>query len=188
MQFIRAVVSPVLFFLITVFTILVYSITGGIITAPFLDLLSSKTEKILGSADQEEVFSLTESVSDIYRAIANSIRLLLLLSAISVILLILNIIPGGSFIYASLNFISALFFYGFQFYDFPLERGRYSFSEKIGITWRYKWSVLGSGLSFFLISFIPVIGFLGFNLCTMGAAKTYTENIKPWLASRQVTL
>lgn len=180
-QFIRYLVSPVLFAMIMIFTMFIYSIAGGIITSPFLDLLSGKTEKVLGITDGTEKSSFKELISDILRSAANTIRLLLFIVAINLMLLLLNIIPGGSFIYAFLNFLSALFFYGFQFYDFPLERRRYSFKEKLRITWKFRWSVFGSGLSFFLISFIPVIGFLGLNLCTVGAALTFAENIKPVL-------
>lgn len=184
MHFIRILVSPVIFVMISIFTVMIYSIAGGIVTAPFLDLLSSKTEKILGIDNADEAFSLKTVISDVLRALFNSIRLLFLIILINFLLLILNIIPGGSFIYAFLNFLSAMFFYGFQFYDFPLERRRYSFREKLKITWKFKWSVFGSGLAFFLISFIPVIGFLGLNLCTIGAALTYAEDIKPLLITR----
>ena len=180
-QFIQVFISPVLFVMLSIFTVLIYSIAGGIITAPFLDLLSSKTEKILGSENADENFYLKTFIYDMLRALVNSIRLLLLIVLINFLLLLLNIIPGGSFLYAFLNFLSALFFYGFQFYDFPLERRQYSFREKLKITWRFRWSVFGSGLAFFLISFIPVIGFLGLNLCTIGAAVTFTEDIKPVL-------
>ena len=181
MQFLRILISPVLFVMLSIFTILIYSIAGGIISAPFLDLLSLKTEKILGSRSADENFSIREFISDILRALSNSIRLIFLIVLINIILLVLNLIPGGSFIYAFLNFISVLFFYGFQFYDFPLERERYTFNEKMRITWKFKKSVLGTGLAFFIVSFIPVIGFLGLNLCTIGAAVTYTEDIKPVL-------
>lgn len=182
MQFIRFVVSPVFFVLLSVFTVMVYSIIGGIITAPFLDLISSETEQVLGTINTDEKFSIAEFISDIIRALLNSIRLLVLIIAINIILLLLNIIPGGSFIYAFLNFLSALFFYGFQFYDFPLERKRYSFNDKLKISWKFKWSVFGTGLAFFLVSFIPVVGFLGLNLCTIGATLTYAEDIKPSLS------
>lgn len=184
MNFLRVLISPVLFVLLSVFTVLVYSIAGGIITAPFLDLLSEKTEKVLGSKKSGEAFSVIELLSDILRALLNSIRLLILMLVINITLLLLNIIPGGSFIYAFLNFLSALFFYGFQFYDFSLERRRYSFGEKLRITWKFRWSVFGSGLAFFLISFIPVIGFLGLNLCTVGATITFTEDIEPALQKK----
>lgn len=184
MQFLRIMVSPVLFILLSIFTVLIYSIAGSIITAPFLDLLSSRTEKISGSARPDEKFSFTEFLSDIFRALANSIRLLVLIVMINILLLVLNVIPGGSFIYALLNFFSALFFYGFQFYDFPLERRKFGFNDKLKITWKFRRSVLGTGLSFFVISFVPVIGFLGLNLCTMGAAITFTEDINPALSGK----
>ncbi len=180
-QFIRFLVSPVLFAMILISSVFIYSIAGVIITSPFLDILSGKTEKSLDIADSGGEFYFKDITFDILRVILNTIRLLFLLIIINFLLLLINIIPGGSFLYIFLNFFSALFFYGFQFYDFPLERRRYSFNEKLIITWKFRWSVLGSGLSFFLISFIPVIGFLGLNLCTIGAALTYNEDIHPVL-------
>jgi len=177
MQFIRFLVSPVLLILLSIFTIFIYSIMGGIITAPFLDLLSSETEKVLGIKNDES-FSMKEMISDIIRALMNTIRLIILILMINLVLLLLNFIPGGSFVYAFLNFMTALFFYGFQFYDFPLERRRYRFNEKLKITWKFKWSVFGTGLAFFLVSFIPIVGFLGFNLCTVGATLTFIEDMK----------
>ncbi len=181
MAFLRLLVSPVLFVLFSIFTILIYSIAGGIITAPFLDLLSFKTEKVLGNKIPEESVSFKEMASDILRALSNSIRLIFMILIINIVFLLLNLIPGGSFIYAFLNFLSALFFYGFQFYDFPLERDRYSFNEKLRITWKFRKSVFGTGLAFFIMSFIPIVGFLGLNFCTVGAAIIYTEDIHPVL-------
>lgn len=177
MQVIRFLVSPVLLIMLSIFTIFIYSIMGGIITAPFLDLLSSETEKVLGVKNDEKL-SIKEILSDIFRALMNTIRLLILIIMINLILLLLNLIPGGSFVYAFLNFLAALFFYGFQFYDFSLERRRYRFNEKLKITWKFKWSVFGTGFAFFLVSFIPVAGFLGFNLCTVGATVTFIEDMK----------
>jgi len=184
-QFIRFLVSPVLFILISIFTVLIYSIAGGIVTSPFLDLLSNKTEKILGAGNLSDNFSVSGIASDILRTTVNALRLLMLIIIINFILLLLNIIPGGSFIYAFLNFFSALFFFGFQFYDFPLERKKYNFNDKLRITWKFKWSVFGSGFAFFVISFIPVLGFLGLNLCTTGAALTFAEDIEPVLIKQK---
>ncbi len=178
MRFIRAMVSPVLFLLLSLFTMFIYSIAGSIITSPFLDLLSAKTEKIFKGEPMTEKFSAAEMISDILRAVGNTLRLIGLIVVVNIFLLLLNLVPGGSFIYAFINFFAAMFFYGFQFYDFPLERRRLKFSQKLGITWRNKSAVAGTGLSFFLVSFIPVIGFLGLNLCTMGAAITYIEDIE----------
>lgn len=183
MQVIRFLVSPVLLIMLSIFTILIYSVTGGIITAPFLDLLSAETEKVLGEQDDDKI-SPARILADIIRALMNAVRLIVLIVIINLALLLLNLVPGGSLIYAFLNFMAALFFYGFQFYDFPLERRRYSFNEKLKITWKYRWAVLGTGFSFFMISFIPVVGFLGFNLCTAGAAITFIEEIKKSLAQK----
>ncbi len=41
-----------------------------------------------------------------------------------------------------------------------------------------------NGMAFFILSVIPVIGFLGFNSGTIGAALTFTRDIKPALAEK----
>ena len=108
----------------------------------------------------------------------NSIRLLLIIFLINIVLLILFILPGGSFLYSITGFFTSIFFYGFQFYDFPLERMKLPFSEKLGLCWRWRRTVAGTGAAFLVLSFIPVIGFMGLNLATVGATLLFAEKIR----------
>lgn len=185
MQFIRLLVSPVLLVMLAIAAVFVYSVAGGIISAPFLDLLSLKTEEILGIRVDDKNFSLTAAAGDLLRAVMNSLKLIILILFMNIFLLLLNILPGGSLLYTLFSFITALFFYGFQFYDYPLERRRFSFKEKLRIVWKFRWSVAGSGLAFFILSFIPIAGFLGLNICTTGAVITFAEDIQPELIQKK---
>lgn len=171
-------VKPVISVLLALGTVIIYSAAGGIVTAPFLDLLSEKTERLAGVPEGGEKFSILSMISDIYRALMNSIRLLLIIILINIVLLILFILPGGSFLYSITGFFTSIFFYGFQFYDFPLERMKLPFSEKLGLCWRWRRTVAGTGAAFLVLSFIPVIGFLGLNLATVGATLLFAEKIR----------
>ena len=178
LKLLSMMVAPVIILLLTLVTIIIYSIVGGIITAPFLDLLSEKTERCAGIEESDTPFSISEMVSDIYRALTNTIKLLLIIIMINILLLILLILPGGSFLYSITGFLTSIFFYGFQFYDYPLERAKLNFSQKMKVTWKWRRSVSGTGAAFFLVSFIPVIGFLGLNLATVGAALVYARRMR----------
>jgi len=183
--FISYVIKPLFMALLAFVTVYLYSILGGIIIAPFLDFLSEKVEVVEGGETFDEPFSVSAMIADIVRALKNVVKLIIFLLAVNIFLVLLNLIPVvGSFIYIGINFFLTCFFYGFQFYDFPLERRRYTFGEKFRICWKYKLAVAGNGAAFFLLSLIPVIGFLGFNSGTIGAALTFTKDIKPALAQK----
>ncbi len=183
--FISYVIKPLFMALLAFITVYIYSIVGGIIISPFLDFLSEKVEVLEGGESFDEPFSVSAMTADIVRALKNVLKLIIFLIIVNVFLVLLNLIPVvGSFIYIAVNFFLTCFFYGFQFYDYPLERRRYTFGEKFRICWRHKLSVAGNGGAFFILSLIPVVGFLGFNSGTIGAALTFTRDIKPALAER----
>ena len=116
------------------------------------------------------------------RITLNLVKLLGIMAIINLLILFFNLIPlAGNVLYSILSFLMAAFFFGFQFFDFPLERRRMLFGDKFKITWRYKYMVIGLGMSFFLSTLIPIVGFLGINLSVVGATKLFTDNIKPVL-------
>jgi CysZ protein len=184
MKALSMIISPVLFVILLITTIFLYTILGTIIASPFLDFLSSKTEEIYSGISPDADLSLTESIKDIIRTTKNALKLLVLLLFLNLALLFLNFIPGGAFIYAFLNFFFTAFFYGFQFFDYPLEKRFYSFREKLRICWRFKRTLSGNGTAFFLMSFIPAIGFLGLNSATVGAAISFKKYIEPALVKK----
>ena len=182
---VRAVIAPLLILVLGIIIVLLYSILGSIITAPFNDFLSQRTEETLTGVRCDESFKISTFVSDVARIVKNTVKLLGLIALISLPLLALNLIPvAGSIAYSAVNFIMTSFFIGFQFFDFPLERRRYLFGEKMRIAWRFKRTFAGVGASFIVMAFVPVLGFLALNLGTIGAARLYVERIGPALRER----
>jgi CysZ protein len=179
MALLRALLKPVLFMMLAIVSVLVYSITGCIVTAPFNDFLSLKVETAITGENFDERFRLTTLLKDVLRIGAGLAVLLLLVLMLNIVLLFLNLIPFfGQVLYGVTSFLTASFFIGYQFFDFPLERRRIGFSEKLWIAWHHKRLVSGLGAAFFLASYIPVLGFLGLNLATIGATILFTEFMK----------
>lgn len=175
---IRFVLMPGLFIILGTLTILVYSIMGCIVTAPFNDILSQKVEHAITGGLSDEKFRLIQLLRDITRTLMNVLKLLSIVLIINLVLMFLNFIPLlGSLLYTALSFLTASFFIGFQFFDFPLERRRAPFGSKLSVLWRHKFLVTGLGAAFFTVSYVPVIGFLGLNLATIGATTLFIDHI-----------
>ncbi len=181
-EVLRWILAPLLFMALAIITVLLYSITGNIITAPFNDFLSYSIEVKEANLTFDEPFSMKVLIADIVRITLNIIKMLVILIIINLFLLVLNFIPViGSILYSILSFMTSTFFFGFQFFDFPLERRRYDFKQKLKIAWRYKFMTMGLGTGFMVVTFIPILGFLGLNMSTMGATVLFLEHIRPTL-------
>jgi len=182
----QCLIAPLLILVLGLLTILIYSVAGSIITAPFNDFLSMGVEKRITGAAFDEPFSIAALFDDVRRITANTVKLLFLLLGVNILLIVINVIPFlGNFIYSVLSFLSTAFFLGFQFFDFPLERRRLGFGDKMRIAWRYRMMVCGLGAGFFIISWIPLAGFLGLNAGTIGATVLFIDHIRPCMVSRE---
>ncbi|MDY6933358.1 MAG: EI24 domain-containing protein [Spirochaetota bacterium] len=182
LEIIRWLISPIIFLILAFIIVFIYSITGSIITAPFNDPLSSKVEALMTMTTFKEKNTLSKLFSDIVRTVKNILKLLILLTLVNIIIFLLNFVPvAGSIIYSILSFMSVLFFWGFSFIEIPLDKREFLFRDKLKIAWEYKFMTMGLGLGFSIVSLIPILGFLGLNLGTIGATMLFIENIQPRL-------
>lgn len=181
-SFLRIVLAPALLIILAVITSLLYSIVGNIVTAPFNDFLSYSIEVREANINFDEPFSLKVIIADIVRMTLNIVKMLGILLLINILLFALNLIPVlGNLLYTVLSFMASTFFLGFQFFDFPLERRRFDFGGKLKIAWRFKFMTMGLGTGFMLTTFIPILGFLGLNMATMGATTLFLAHMRPAL-------
>lgn len=180
-ELLRTAVTVLAFIILAALCVFLYSVTGTIITAPFNDPLSARFERVRAGGDPVNVpLTVTAAFSDMARVVANTAKLLFIFGGVNLLLMLLHLLPAvGTMLYTALSFASALFFVGFGFFDFPLERRRMSFGGKLRLLWKFRWITMGLGMGFFLISLIPVIGFLGMNLCTIAATELYMDNMSP---------
>ncbi len=175
----RWIMGPLIILVMVILSLLSYSITGSIIISPFNDILSFRVETLLTGNTFEEKFSLREMFRDILRITLNIIKLLVLITLFNILILVLHFIPliGGA-LYYLLSFMATLFFIGFQFFDFPLERRRLVFRQKLRMLLGYKLMTIGLGLGFFILSFVPLLGFLGLNLGAVGATTLFIDHMR----------
>ena len=178
---VQYLVSPVLIIILIIAAFFVYSITGALIASPLLDIISLKTEKAMGGNVPDPGFSLRA----LWRMATGVLKLLILMLLLYIVILPLNIVPfAGSAVYAAVSFALTAFFCGFQFYDMPLERRGFTFSEKFLACRKFGATVAGTGAAFMLLSFIPVAGFLGIIVSTSGAAIAYRRVMEPAITKR----
>lgn len=184
--FIRALgfmVRLVLILGLVLLTTIIYSTVGSVVIAPFNDVISLRVEEKITGADFREDFSLPAFLADMGRILSNIVKLLVLVIIVNILISFINLVPlVGTVIFSILSFLITAFFAGFNFFDFPLDRRKLSFGEKLKVLWRFKFPVMGLGTGFFLFSFIPVINFLGLNLGAVGATLIFIEDIRPVLA------
>lgn len=180
LSLLRWLATPFLLAAFTVILALFYSIAGSIVTAPFNDPLSARVEELLRGRGPDEPLTLRLVVGDVYRIAANTFKLLAILIVFNASILLLNLVPvAGGIAYSALSLGSALFFFGFGFFDFALERRRRAFKEKLALLWRYRYMTMGVGLAFWMLSFVPLLGFLALNLGVTGATVLFLEHIEP---------
>ena len=172
----------ILYLVLLLIMIFLYSILGGIVTAPFNDIISQRVEVIKGIKQEEEKFSVPAAIADVILVIKNIIKMILFMVLINALLFVLNIVPFfGQIAFAFLSFLVTMFFLGFQFFEFPFERRGLTFGQKLKIAWKFKMMVVGLGSGFFVISAIPIVGFLSLNVATVGATTLFVDNINPVL-------
>ena len=187
LEALRFVLVPVIMIITAVIIVLLYSLTGNIITSPFNDLLTGSVEKRLGVAVKDEPLSLSLVFADMKDIVLSLIRLFGMMVSLNIALAVVNIIPVvGSLLYPILGFMNTVFFLGLQFLDYPMIRRRYSFWKKIRLAWSHKLLVMGVGTSFFLMSFIPLIGFLGLNIAAVAATIVFVDYIMPSLKDEKM--
>lgn len=172
----RFIAKPLFACVILFFTILVYSFSGTIMCAPFLDFVSAKTEKYLTGSDGTTGTGLLSFMRSIFVTFRNTIGLLLLFLVFNILLFIINFIPVmGSIVYGFISSMSLMLFIGYQFYDLNVERHGLPFGSKFEIMWKNKWSCIGIGFAFMIMTYIPIIGFLSTVAASSGAAMIYCK-------------
>ena len=181
-------IKPFLIIIMFYFTTIIYGFIGNILCSPFLDMLSQKTQKVISDRIDDEPFSFKRFLGDIVRTIKNLFKMIgvIILASILPLFLLLILPPIGPALYTLCCYFTTSLVLGLQFLDYPLERKRYSFTEKFKITWKFRYSAIGLGLSFLIVSMVPILGFLGINMCVMGATIIFEKDIVPTLKKYEI--
>jgi CysZ protein len=129
-----------------------------IIGSPVFAYLSERTESIIQGRDFP--FSFPQLLKDIARGIRIALRNLLWQTVYLMAILILSFIPVIGWLGPLIALLVECYYFGFSMLDYSSERNKLSASQSIDFISRHKGLAIGNGLVFYMMHFIPFIGWL----------------------------
>jgi CysZ protein len=129
-----------------------------IVGSPIFAYLSEKTEAILEGKDFP--FNFRQLTKDIIRGIGIALRNTLWQSVYLVAILLLSLIPVAGWITPIIALLVESYYYGFSMLDYSCERHRLSAAESIEFIGNRKGLAIGNGMLFYLMHWLPVIGWV----------------------------
>lgn len=151
-----------------------------IIGSPLFAYLSEKTESIIEGKDYP--FSFKQLMKDIIRGVRLALRNMLWQTVYTVSILILSFIPVIGWVTPLLALLVECYYLGFSMLDYSCERNKLSTAQSIGFIGRHKGLAIGNGMVFYLMHFIPILGWLlapsyAVIAATIGLYKAKTEGL-----------
>jgi CysZ protein len=129
-----------------------------IVGSPLFAYLSEKTESIMEG--KEFPFSFKQLLKDIVRAVKIALRNLLWQTVYVVSILILSFIPLVGWIAPLAALLVECYYFGFSMLDYSSERNKLSSAQSIEFIGRHKGLAIGNGLVFYMMHFVPLLGWL----------------------------
>lgn len=126
--------------------------------SPLFAYLSEKTEAILEGKDFP--FSFRQLLKDIVRGITLALRNIFWQSVYTISVLILSFFPVIGWITPVIALFIECYYYGFSMLDYSCERHKLSPAQSVTFVGSHRGLAIGNGLLFFMMHFIPVIGWV----------------------------
>jgi CysZ protein len=129
-----------------------------IIGSPLFAYLSEKTESIIEG--KEFPFSFSQLTKDMARGIRVALRNTLWQTVYTISILILSFFPLIGWITPIISMSVECYYYGFSMLDYSCERHKLSPSESFAFIGKRRGLAIGNGLMFYLMHFIPFVGWV----------------------------
>ncbi len=129
-----------------------------IVGSPLFAWLSEKTEAIIEGNDYP--FNFKQLLKDIIRGIRLALRNMLWQTVYTITILIIAFIPIVGWATPLIALVIECYYLGFSMLDYSCERNRLSTSQSIIFIGKHKGLAIGNGAIFFIMHFIPVIGWI----------------------------
>ncbi len=160
------VTVPLAVFVLSVFT---YTFACLVIAAPLYEFLSATVERRLTGLVAEEPFTLKAMLQDIWRALADTARILLI--EVGVLMLGLIFVPVTTVLAA----MASAVLLALEYCDYPMGRRRMPFSERLGFARRHIWEMFGLGMPLLFALGIPFVGVAFLPLGVIGGTILFVE-------------
>ncbi len=156
--FIFTMGSLLLWLILLLFYFSLFKYLFLIIGAPVFAYLSEKSEAIIEGKDIP--FNFKQLLKDIIRGIKLSARNSLWQTVYTLSILLLSLIPILGWLTPVLAVLIECYYYGFSMLDYSMERHKKSPAESIYYVASHKGLAIGNGLVFYLLHFLPIIGWV----------------------------
>jgi CysZ protein len=156
--FIFTMGSLLLWLILLLFYFSLFKYLFLIIGSPIFAYLSEKTEAIIEGKDIP--FNFRQLLKDIIRGIKLSARNSLWQTVYTLSILVLSLIPILGWLTPALAVLIECYYYGFSMLDYSMERHKKTPAESIFYVASHKGLAIGNGLVFYLLHFLPIIGWV----------------------------
>lgn len=153
-----------------------FAAVGSLLSSPFNDVLSEKTELLLGGRGGDEPFSLAQLLRDARLTMVVELKKILVFLLGMAALLLLHLLPIlGSMLYPFLSMAWTAFFLVIEYTGYVFARKRLGFSAQRQIIFRHLPLMTGFGLGLFCILAIPFVQFFCIPLGVVGAVRLLAD-------------
>ncbi len=129
-----------------------------LVGSPIFAFLSEKTEAIIEG--KAYPFSLVQLLKDIARGCRIAARNSLWQTVYSLSILLISVIPLVGWLTPVFAMLIECYYYGFSMLDYSMERNKKTAAESIFYIGSHKGLAIGNGLVFYMMHFVPIIGWV----------------------------
>ena len=182
--FLAFIIGFAICFFIVIF---LFTIILEIVIAPFAEILSEKTEKILFNSEEIPGIKNRPFFKQLYMDISSIFKKLFFMLIINIKHLLWNLIPvAGPVLYYIFSIRDNLAFLGMEFFDPSIVKRMDTFKEKWGFVKNHRSLFIGAGTIQTIMILIPILKVLLTPFGVIGATITFVkiyqeENSKPTL-------
>jgi CysZ protein len=152
-----------------------FTVTGAIIASPFNDILSEKTEEILTGVTNEEAFVFKIFLKDALQTVMDESKKIFIFVILMLLLLPLNLIPGGTLPYSILSVLLTVFFLVVEYTGYVFYRKHLTFHDQRRFIFSQKFLMLGFGTGIMGVLAVPFLQFLCIPLGVVGATQLWHD-------------
>jgi|GEM_PF-1098326 len=161
-----------MFVLVAVFSYFLFTPIGCLISSPFNEFLSARTELMLDPMKKDA--EIPFSIEDLGRSLMSELLKLGIMLGIMLFVLFLNIMPAvGSVLSLLVGLFAAALFLAFEYLDYPLSHNGYTFREKIDAVSYNMGLSLGYGTGAAMLLLIPLLNLFCIPACVVGSVRLY---------------
>ena len=162
-----------------------FTVTGAIIASPFNDILSERTEEILAGIPNTEPFVFKVFLKDSLHTVMDETKKIIIFVGLMLLLLPLNLIPGGTLPYSVLSVLLTVFFLVVEYTGYVFYRKHMTFRDQRRFIFAKKFLMLGFGTGVMGILAIPFLQFFCIPLGVVGATQLYYDLKGPGMTNAE---